>query len=552
MIEKFDSDGKFILKWGEKGQNNGQFNNPCGIAVNSIGDVFVVDSGNNRIQHFTSNGKYIGQWGDSTPNTGTGESEFNNPFAVTVDNKNSIYVVDRGNNRIEKFYSDGSYMLQWGEKGNIGNIDGKFDDPVGIAVDNDGFVYVVDTNNSRIQKFDQNGKYTGQWYLKSDGITGGSGTFNTPKSIVVDANNVIFVAIDVPIRMQGLGSGRVVKFTTSGKIINWDETKEGTEDFLQWKDEDPIILATNKLGDLFVAKTGWRGIEKFNSSGELVSQWGSYNAAEWQFNYVNAVAVDNHSNTYTVIYVSDSGNNRIQKFDSNGHYILQWGSAGQKDGQFIDPGNIAVDRNGNVYVADSGNRRIQKFTAAGEFITKWGNEVGEWPGLTHKEGHFEGPSGLVIDNEGNIFVSDITRRIQKFDSNGKFLKQFQINWGRVSAIDNSGNLYISEGDNIVKTDQSGNVILKLGCCNFMKERSDSDFTSGSGVAIDKDGAIYVAGNSRIAKFSMDGKLITQWGGNGSDLGKFYDSESIQIAYDDKENAIYVADGFNNRIQKFVY
>ncbi|MDI6786562.1 MAG: SMP-30/gluconolactonase/LRE family protein, partial [bacterium] len=72
------------------------------------------------------------------------------------------------------------------------------------------------------------------------------------------------------------------------------------------------------------------------------------------------------------VYVADTYNHRIQKFDAKGKFITKWGTEGTKDGQFINPYGLAIDASGNVYVADYGNHRIQKFDAKGKFITKWG------------------------------------------------------------------------------------------------------------------------------------------------------------------------------------
>ena len=82
------------------------------------------------------------------------------------------------------------------------------------------------------------------------------------------------------------------------------------------------------------------------------------------------VATDSSGN----VYVVDFGNNRIQKFDSNGNFITKWGSEGAGDGQFKSPLGIAIDSSGNVYVADHDNHRIQKFDSNGNFITKWGSD----------------------------------------------------------------------------------------------------------------------------------------------------------------------------------
>jgi DNA-binding beta-propeller fold protein YncE len=69
--------------------------------------------------------------------------------------------------------------------------------------------------------------------------------------------------------------------------------------------------------------------------------------------------------------VSDTSNDRIQKFTSNGTFITKWGSKGSGYGQLFQPEDVAVDSSGNVYVSDD-NNRIQKFTGNGTFVTKWG------------------------------------------------------------------------------------------------------------------------------------------------------------------------------------
>ena len=87
--------------------------------------------------------------------------------------------------------------------------------------------------------------------------------------------------------------------------------------------------------------------------------------------FINPVGlvVDSSDN----IYVADWGNNRIQKFDSNGNFITKWGTPGTGDGQFNRPAGLAIDSSGNILVVDEGNNRIQKFDSNGNFITKWGS-----------------------------------------------------------------------------------------------------------------------------------------------------------------------------------
>src|SRR5215467_10354390 len=119
----------------------------------------------------------------------------------------------------------------------------------------------------------------------------------------------------------------------------------------------------------------------------FVTKWGSpLPTSNGQFGDPEGVAVDSKGN----IYVVDGFSNRIEKFSSNGVFIMSWGAHGSGNGQFEFPIYASVDSSDNVYVADSGNSRIQKFTAAGAFISSFGS-----PGSG--DGQFQSPEGVAID-----------------------------------------------------------------------------------------------------------------------------------------------------------
>jgi len=230
--------------------------------------------------------------------------------------------------------------------GTTGN--GQFYAAMRIATDPTGnFVYVSDCYNSRVQKFDRNGNFLLKW--------GGSGTadgqFNESQGIAVDGNGNVYVA--------DLGNSRIEKFDSSGNfLLKWGSYGSGNGQF-ESAGGIPLGLAINRSsGNIYVVDNNNNRIQKFDSNGNFLIKWGTYGTGDGQFNTPNGVVTDNAGN----VYVADRKNNRVQKFDSNGNFLSKWGSQGTGDGQFNNPSDVAIDSFGDVYVVEGVNNRIQKFT----------------------------------------------------------------------------------------------------------------------------------------------------------------------------------------------
>jgi hypothetical protein len=102
------------------------------------------------------------------------------------------------------------------------------------------------------------------------------------------------------------------------------------------------------------------------------------------------------------VYIVDTGNNRIQKFDSEGNFITKWGGFGYDPGQFNNPRGIAIDDDDNVYVLDNGNSRVQKFDNNGKFMMEWGSQgssAGQFDNLSTE--------GIAVDSYGRVYVADL-------------------------------------------------------------------------------------------------------------------------------------------------
>ena len=137
---------------------------------------------------------------------------------------------------------------------------------------------------------------------------------------------------------------------------------------------------------------------------QFVRSFGTYGSGNGQLSNPTGVAFDSSGN----IWVSDSGNYRIQKFDSNGTYLGQFGSYGSGNGQLYFPQDVAVDSSGNIWVVDGWNHRIQEFDSSGTYLTQLG-------GYGSGNGQFIHPWAVAFDSSGNVWVADgNNNRIQEF------------------------------------------------------------------------------------------------------------------------------------------
>lgn len=244
------------------------------------------------------------------------------------------------------------------------------------------------------------------------------------------------------------------------------------------------------------------------------------------------------------IYVADSGNDRIVKFDPNGNYLMQFGISGKNDGQFMEPRGVAVDHQGNIYVADTMNERVQKFDSGGKFLLKFSSNGTD-------DGQFH-PYGITVDKSGFVYITDVgNQRIEKFDSLGNFLLKFGTrgqNNGEFDGIerinvDNSGYLYITSTIHGVLIFDGNGIYVKT--IPLKTTLAGNNAPDAWGISLDKNGSIYVAGynQARIQKFNPQGNFEYEF---GSEQGQFNHPGNIAI---DNSGNILVADADNNRIEK---
>ena len=277
----------------------------------------------------------------------------------------------------------------------------------------------------------------------------------------------------------------------------------------------PTKIAVDGQSNIYVVDGGNHRIQKFDTDGKLLTMWGSYGDGDGQFIFFvrpahfGAVAVDGAGYVYVTDY-----NSRVQKFDSNGKFLMKWGSAGDGEGQFASGADlpIAADTQGNVYVADGANYRIEKFDSNGKFLLQWGS-YGNGDGQFGENTNWSGPSDIAVNRQGNVYVADVANyRIEKFDANGNFLSQ----WG-------------SQGT------------------------GDGQFLDAGAITVDQQGYIYVTDNqqnaggptNQVSKFDSNGKFLLKWGGPGRGIGLFNFIAGVAV---DSQGNIYITSIDN--VQKF--
>jgi uncharacterized protein YjiK len=631
-VRKITTDGSVTTiagSPGKKGYVDGvgtyqaaQFNSPVGIALDTNGNFYVTDNGNQTIRKVTPDGVVttvagqVGMTGNADRN-GT-NATFNSPYGTVVDSKGNIFVSDLVNRSIRKISPAGDVALFAGSPTRLqGTNDGvgsaaKFQAPEGIAIDNSDNLYVADQGASTIRRITPDGTVTTLAGLgKSSGTNDGVGKaarFSSPEGVAVDQAGNVYVADS--------GNDSIRKLALIG--TNWvvstlvgNSSKSGTTDGTNGAVlfNNPRGIAVDNATNLYVADAiNNCRLRKITSVGPdwvvtTVAGGGIPFGAEYSvdgpgtnavFKSIYGITLDSAGNIYTV----DRGNDDIRRVTSEGVVTTIAGLArqtGSNDGsgggaQFDVPEELAVDNSGNIYVVEFGDNIVRKISPNGTnwIVTTIAGcaycATGTNDGLG-TDARFNGPFGLTVDNSGNVYVADTgNRTIRKITQSGP-------NWAVTTfagtpvagpigdgsgtnahfaaplglAADASG-IYVADTSNIRKTTYGGAVSTLAGCITCVPGATDgtgtnAHFWSARGVSVDRDGNLYVAdqSNDLVRKLAFNGGdwTVTTLGGVagaatgqdgvGSDA-RFNQPRGVAV---DRDGNVYVVNSGGNNVVKGV-
>jgi uncharacterized protein (TIGR03437 family) len=389
-----------------------QLNYPAGLALDGFGNLYIADSGNNRIRK-VSGGKI------STVLS----TELSTPTSVAVDTAGNIYVADTGNQRIRKLTAagtittipvpardlaldsagnlvvadiahvfrvlgSGAVSIIAGDGGYLSRGDGgpatlaRLNAPSGVAVDATGNVWIADTANARIRMVSAaNGTISS--------VVSGSSQLNTPQQIAFDPNQNLLIADAVGFRIRELSPAPYSLLTLAGTGLagNGGDGFPATATSLS----APGGVAEGPNGIIYIADTGNSRIRRMTGGvlGTVVGNGlsgfnGDGAGAGVALQFPAGICVDRAGN----LYIADTGNNRIREMTPDGNVKTIAGPD-----QLKSPHGVATDASGNLWIADTGNHRVVVLPPGGS--------------LTEVTTQLLSPVAIAIDpNSGLVYVAD--------------------------------------------------------------------------------------------------------------------------------------------------
>jgi sugar lactone lactonase YvrE len=615
--------------------------NPYGLAVDKLGNIYIADTGNNRIRKVDTSGNIIVFAGTSKPcyfqgRCGDGklavDAKLNNPQGVAVDSAGNVYIADTGDNRIRVVKTNGN-IYQFAGSSNVpactsptspcGDggpaISAGLNAPIAVELDGKGSIYIADSGDNRVRvvtlkthiisAFAGNGTTCTATGKCGDGGSAVAASMGPPRGVVPDTLGNVYIADARDNRIRIVTAGTINTFAGTG--VHGYQGDGGSPTSAQLAGPNGVFADSH--GHVFICDTGNQVVREV-TAGVIGTILGGGNGGDGgspvsaQLANPTGVAVDS-SNNY---YIADTINNRIRWVSGNAIQTLAGTGLNGYSGdggpaisaQLNAPLGMAVDGSGNVYIADTNNKVIREvssgtinaFAGTGAPCIPTTGLCGDGgPAVSAK---LTSPSSVAVDALGNVFIADpSTQRVREVSGGtittfaGTGTAGYSGDHGPASAaeLSNPGGVAVDAFKNVYIADAGNNVIRcvlgVVGGCGDVKNKyavgdivtyaynGQVDFQGDGGlainasrwnpnrVAVDSRGNLFIGGGNDelVQRVDLTTGIIatvagidTQWyyygfTGDGGAATKAH-IDNAGLAVDSNEN-LYIADAGNNRIRE---
>ena len=595
-----------------------QLGQPFSDVVDAAGDVFIADSGNNVVRKISASTGLIatvagngtaGYSGDNGPATA---AQLDDPCGLALDASGDLFIADTGNNAVREVNVStglistvaGDGTAGWGGDGDLATQD-ELNAPHGLALDASGNLYIADTGNDCIRKVNaatqiittvagipQNMGKSG------DGSKAIHAQLHSPDGVVVDAGNNLYIADTGNCRIQEVNATHQVITTVAGSGAPGFGGDGQAASSTTVKLDYPTDVAVDSSGDLFIADTGNNRIrEVYQTTGTINTVAGNGTAGysgdgqaatAAQLNGPAGIAVDANGN----LFIADTSTNRIRKVNAStqviGTVAGSVGASSSATAVAMRPAGVAVDAGGDVFIADSGNNVVREISASTGLITVVaGNGVAGYSGdggqATAAE--LNAPMGLAVDAAGDLFIADSgNNRIREvsagthvittvagtgvglYGGDGGQATAAELNAPAGVALDSAGDLFIADTGNQRIREVAGGTISTVagngtaGYAGDGGQATGAELNSPAGVAVDSAGDLYIAdtSNQRIRKVAAGTQVISTLSGNGisgyagdGGLAAAAQLDAPRGLAVDSAGDLFIADQANNCIREVI-
>ena len=557
-----------------------------GLAVDSLGYVYLAESGNDRIRRIDPSGSVTtvvgtGNWGFGGDGGPASLAQLWNPEDVSTGAFGSVFVADRSNNRVRRIDRSGVITTFAGNgiccyRGDGGLATDAALLPRSLVADVAGNVFV--STSYRVRKIDTSGIITTVAGTGSRGDSGDGGPATQAEmgyslDVAVDRAGNLYIADIENHRVRRVDTfGRISTVAGVGRQGYSGDGGPATNAELS----RPSGLAVSQSGTVYIADTNNRRVRRVDASGAIttVGGTGDYGstgdggpATEARLANPTAVEIDRSGS----LYVIESGS-RVRKIDASGTITTIAGTGRFLDGmdgdliraesaKFQQPRSVALDRSGNVLFGDSS--RIWKADPSGTItvFAGTGSCCHSGDGGPATQARLQGPEGLAVDTAGNVYATT-SGRVRKIDTSGIITTiagtgswgyggdggpatEAQFRSPRGVAVDWMGNVYVADGNNhrIRKIDSLGSITTIAGTGERGESGDGGPATEArlwypGGVAVDGAGNVYVAQGRRVRRIATSGTIST--------LAEFQRGNMNSVALDRSGN-LFV--GGPNRIHR---